>query len=110
MESGIVKVIAPIDDTPAAKAGVKSGDYIVKINGEQVQGKTLMEAVNLMRGPVGSSIEITIRRKGLKKAKIIKIVREVIQVKSVDSKLVKNKIGYLRLKTFNENNWSKSWR
>ena len=103
MESGIVKVIAPIDDTPAAKAGVKSGDYIVKINGEQVQGKTLMEAVNLMRGPVGSSIEITIRRKGLKKAKIIKIVREVIQVKSVDSKLVKNKIGYLRLKTFNEN-------
>ena len=78
MEAGVVKVIAPIDDTPAARAGVKAGDYIVQIDGEQVQGKTLMEAVNLMRGPVGSAIEITIRRKGLKRAKIIKIVREVI--------------------------------
>ena len=106
MESGVVKVISPIDDTPASKAGVKSGDYIVRINGEQVQGKTLMEAVNLMRGPIGSSIEITIRRKGLKKAKIIKIIREVIEVKSVDYKLVKNNIGYLRLKTFNENSSS----
>ena len=106
MESGVVKVITPIDDTPASKAGVKSGDYIVRINGEQVQGKTLMEAVNLMRGPIGSSIEITIRRKGLKKAKIIKIIREVIEVKSVDYKLVKNNIGYLRLKTFNENSSS----
>ena len=75
MEAGVVKVISPIDDTPAAKAGVKAGDYIVKINGEQVQGKTLMEAVNLMRGPVGTAIEITIRRKSLKKAKIIKIIR-----------------------------------
>ena len=73
MEAGIVKVITPIDDTPASKIGVKAGDYIVRINGEQVQGKTLMEAVNLMRGPVGSSIEITIRRKGLIKAKIFKI-------------------------------------
>ena len=72
MESGVVKVITPIDDTPASKAGVKAGDYIVRINGEQVQGKTLMEAVNLMRGPVGSTIKITIRRKGLKKAKIFK--------------------------------------
>ena len=106
MESGVVKVITQIDDTPASKAGVKSGDYIVRINGEQVQGKTLMEAVNLMRGPIGSSIEITIRRKGLKKAKIIKIIREVIEVKSVDYKLVKNNIGYLRLKTFNENSSS----
>ena len=106
MESGVVKVITPIDDTPASKAGVKSGDYIVRINGEQVQGKTLMEAVNLMRGPIGSSIEITIRRKSLKKAKIIKIIREVIEVKSVDYKLVKNNIGYLRLKTFNENSSS----
>jgi len=61
MEAGVVKVITPIDDTPASRVGVKAGDYIVKINDEQVQGKTLMEAVNLMRGPVGSSIEITIR-------------------------------------------------
>jgi len=103
MEAGVVKVITPIDDTPASRAGVKAGDYIVRINGEQVQGKTLMEAVNLMRGPVGTFIEITIRRKGLKKAKIIKIKREIIEIRSVVSKQVKNKIGYLRLRAFNEN-------
>ena len=103
MESGVVKVIAPIDDTPASKAGIKAGDYIVRINGEQVQGKTLMEAVNMMRGPVGSSIEITIRRKGFKKAKIFKITREIIEIKSVISKLIEGEIGYLRLRAFNEN-------
>ena len=106
MEAGVVKVITPIDDTPAAKAGVKAGDYIVRINGEQVQGKTLMEAVNLMRGAVGTSIEITIRRKGLKKAKIIKIIREVIEVRSVISKQIQNKVGYLRLRAFNQNSGS----
>ena len=103
MESGVVKVISPIDDTPASKAGVKAGDYIVRINGKQVQGKTLMEAVNLMRGPVGTDIEITIRRKGLKKAKVIKITREIIEIRSVVSKQVDNKVGYLRLRAFNEN-------
>ena len=103
MESGVVKVITPIDDTPAARAGVKAGDYIVKINDIQVQGKTLMEAVNLMRGPVGTSIKITIRRKGLKKAKIFEITREIIEIKSVVSKLIDNDIGYLRLRAFNEN-------
>ena len=103
MEAGVVKVISPIDDTPASRAGVKAGDYIVRINGEQVQGKTLMEAVNLMRGPIGTSIEITIRRKGLKKAKVIKITREIIEIKSVVSKQVENKIGYLRLRAFNKN-------
>jgi len=103
MEAGVVKVISPIDDTPAAKAGVKAGDYIVQINGKQVQGKTLMEAVNLMRGPVGTSIEITIRRKSLKKAKVIKIIREIIEVRSVVSKQIQNRIGYLRLRAFNEN-------
>ena len=103
MELGVVKVVTPIDDTPASRAGVKSGDFIVRINGEQVQGKTLTEAVNLMRGPVGSSIEITIRRKGLKKAKIFKITREVIEIQSVTSKLIDKKIGYLRLRAFNEN-------
>ena len=76
MEGGVVKVISPIDDTPAAKAGVKAGDYIVQIDGIQVQGKTLMEAVNLMRGPVGTPIEITIRRKGKKKSIVLKIIRE----------------------------------
>ncbi len=103
MESGVVKVITPIDDTPASRAGVKAGDYIVRINNEQVQGKTLMEAVNLMRGPVGTSIEITIRRKGLKKAKIIKIIREIIEIKSVVAELIEEDIGYLRLRAFNEN-------
>ena len=106
MESGVIIVIAPIDDTPASKAGIKAGDYIVKINGEQVQGKTLMEAVNLMRGPVGTSIEITVRRKGLRKAKIFKITREIIEIKSVISKIVDNKVGYLRLRAFNENSSS----
>ena len=103
MEAGVVKVIAPIDDTPASRAGIKAGDYIVKINAEQVRGKTLMEAVNLMRGPVGSSIEITVRRKGLRKAKIFKITREIIEIQSVVSKLVDNKVGYLRLRAFNQN-------
>jgi carboxyl-terminal processing protease len=103
MEAGVVKVITPIDDTPASRAGIKAGDYIVRINGDQVQGKSLMEAVNLMRGPVDSSIEITIRRKGLKKAKIFKIKREIIEIKSVVSKLIESEIGYLRLRAFNEN-------
>ena len=103
MESGVVKVITPIDDTPASRAGIKAGDYIVRIDGKQVRGKTLMEAVNLMRGPVGTSIEITVRRKNLSKAKIFKITREVIEIKSVVSKLVDDKVGYLRLRAFNEN-------
>ena len=110
MEAGVVKVITPIDDTPASRAGVKAGDYIVKINGEQVRGKTLMEAVNLMRGPVGTSIEITIRRKGLKKAKIFKITREIIEIKSVISKLVDNKVGYLRYYRFYFNNFSTNFK
>ncbi len=103
MESGVVKVITPIDDTPAYRAGIKAGDYIVRIDGEQVQGKTLMEAVNLMRGPQGTSIEITVRRKGLRKAKIFKITREIIEIKSVVSKTFEDKVGYIRLRAFNEN-------
>ena len=67
MEAGVVKVISPIDDTPAAKAGIKAGDFIVKIGKEQVQGKSLLEAVKLMRGPVGTSIDLTVRRKNIKK-------------------------------------------
>jgi carboxyl-terminal processing protease len=95
MESGVVKVITPIDDTPAANAGIKSGDYIVRINGQQVQGKTLTEAVDLMRGPVGSEIKLTIRRRNEKKALEFKIKRAVIEVKSVEAKIIgeENKIG-----------------
>ena len=103
MEAGVVKVISPIDDTPAAKAGIKAGDYIVKINGEQVQGKSLMEAVKMMRGPINSKINLTIRRKGEKKALEKTIIREIIQVKSVEAKMIKENIGYLRLKSFNNN-------
>jgi carboxyl-terminal processing protease len=103
MEAGVVKVISPIDNTPASKAGLKAGDYIVKIEDTQVQGKTLMEAVDLMRGPVGSSIEITVRRRGVKKSLIFNITREIIQVQSVKSELMDNNIGYIRLTSFNEN-------
>ena len=105
MEAGVVKVIAPIEDTPASKAGIKAGDYIIKINDIQVQGKSLMEAVKLMRGPVGSSIKLTVRRKSIKKALDFSIVREIIEVKSVDAKILgkKKNIGYLKLKSFNEN-------
>ena len=103
MEAGVVKVISPIDNSPAYRAGVKAGDYIVKINNIQVQGKTLTEAVDLMRGPIGSEIEITIRRIGKKKSFVYKIKREVIEIKSVKAKYIDEEIGYLRLTSFNEN-------
>ncbi len=103
MEAGVVKVISPIDDTPASKAGIKAGDYIVKINGTQVQGKTLTEAVDLMRGPVGSGIDLTVRRRGEKKALTFNIIREIIEIQSVKSDLLNNNIGYIRLTSFNDN-------
>ncbi|MDC3158218.1 S41 family peptidase [Candidatus Pelagibacter sp.] len=103
MEAGVVKVISPIDDTPASKAGIKAGDYIVKINNIQVQGKSLSEAVDLMRGPVGSAIELTVRRRGFKKALTFNITREIIEVQSVKSDLLDNNIGYIRLTSFNDN-------
>ena len=103
MEAGVVKVISPIDDTPASKAGIKAGDFIVKIDNTQVQGKSLSEAVDLMRGPVGSSIELTVRRRGEKKALIFEVTREIIQIKSVKADLLDQNIGYLRLTSFNEN-------
>tara|TARA_B100001057_G_scaffold496452_1_gene597979 strand:+ start:970 stop:2106 length:1137 start_codon:yes stop_codon:yes gene_type:complete len=105
MEAGVVKVISPIDDTPAAKAGIKAGDYIVKIGKEQVQGKSLLEAVKLMRGPVGTSIDLTVRRKNVKKPLEFKIIRKIIEVKSVSSKIIgkEKNLGYIRLKSFNEN-------
>ena len=103
MEAGVVKVISPIDDSPASKAGIKAGDYIVKINNIQVQGKSLTEAVELMRGPIGSEINITIRRVGVKKALNFKIKRAVIEVASVKSEIKNKNIGYIRLTSFNEN-------
>ena len=106
MEAGVVKVISPLDESPAYRVGVKAGDYIVKINEHQVQGKTLIEAVDLMRGSVGSDIEITVRRKGVKKAIIFKITREIIKIQSVKSKKIDDSIGYIRLSAFNENSSS----
>ena len=105
MESGVVKVISPIDDTPAAKAGIKAGDYIVKIGKEQVQGKSLLEAVKLMRGPVGTSIELTVRRKNVKKPLEFNIVRKIIEIQSVSASIIgkEKNLGYIRLKSFNEN-------
>ncbi len=94
MEAGVVKVISPIDDTPASRAGLKAGDYIVKINDVQVQGKSLSEAVDLMRGP---------RRRGERKALTFNIIREVIQVQSVKSEIIDENIGYIRLTSFNDN-------
>ena len=105
MEAGVVKVISAIDDTPAARAGIKSGDYIVKIGNVQVQGKSLLEAVKLMRGPVGTSINLTVRRKNIKKPLEFNVTRKIIEIKSVSSKIIgidKN-LGYIRLKSFNEN-------
>ena len=98
MEAGVVKVISPIDDTPAAKAGIKAGDYIVKIGKEQVQGKSLMEAVKLMRGPVGTSIDLTVRRKNIKKSLEFKITRRIIEIQSVISRIVgkDKKLAYIR--------------
>ena len=103
MEFGVVKVISPIDNTPAEEAGVKAGDYIVKINDIQVQGKTLTEAVELMRGPVGSTIKITVRRQNVKKAIIFNITREIIKIESVKTKIIEDTVGYIRLTSFNEN-------
>ena len=103
MEAGVIKVITPMDDSPAAEAGVKAGDYIVKINDIQVQGKSLSEAVDIMRGPVGTDIEITVRRRGERKALIFNITREKIKVASVKSEILDNQTGYLRLTSFNEN-------
>ncbi len=103
MEAGVVKVISPIDNSPAEEVGVKAGDYIVKIDDVQVQGKTLSEAVELMRGPVGSDIEITVRRRGERKALIFTITREIIQVASVKSEIKNDQTAYIRLTSFNEN-------
>ncbi len=102
MEEGLVKVVAPIDDTPAARAGVRAGDIITQLDGEQVQGLSLNQAVDKMRGPVNSPITLTIKREGAAEPLQIKIVRDTIRIKSVRSREEGGDIGYLRITQFNE--------
>src|SRR4030095_2624792 len=102
MEENILKVVTPIDDTPAAKAGVLSGDVIVALDGEQVQGMTLQQAVEKMRGPINSPIVLRVTRKGTADPIDIKITRDVIKIKSVRSKKQGDDVGYIRITQFTE--------
>src|SRR5690348_15416993 len=102
MEDGLIKVVAPIDDTPAQKAGVLANDLITKLDDEQVQGLTLNQAVEKMRGPVNTKIKLTIMRKGQDKPVEISLTRDVIRVKSVRSRVEGDDVGYIRLSQFNE--------
>ena len=101
MENGLVKVVSPIDDTPAFRAGLQAGDYITRLDGEQVMGLTLSEAVERMRGPVGSDISLTIRRKGVEAPIEVKITRAVIKIRSVRGR-VEEDAAYLRITSFTE--------
>ena len=102
MEDGLVKVVAPIDDTPAAKAGVMANDIITQLDDENVQGLTLNQAVDKMRGPVNTKIKLTIMRKGSDKPIQVSIMRDVIRVKSVRSHPEGDDVGYIRITQFNE--------
>ncbi|MCB1562739.1 MAG: S41 family peptidase [Alphaproteobacteria bacterium] len=102
MENGVVKVVSPIDDTPAFRAGVQAGDYIVQIDGEPVMGLTLGEAVDKMRGKVGTEIELLISREGAEGPIEMTLVRDVIKIRSVRHR-VEGKAGYIRITTFNQN-------
>jgi carboxyl-terminal processing protease len=102
MEDGLVKVVAPMDDTPAAKAGIRSGDLISHVNGEAVQGLTLEQAVKKMKGPVNTSTRLKIIRKGAESPIEVSIQREIIRVRSVRYRTEGGDIGYVRITTFNE--------
>ncbi len=102
MEKGVVKVVSPIDDTPAAKAGVQAGDLIIKLDGKPVRGLTLNQAVDKMRGKVGEPIVITVLRKGVKEPFDIKIIRDIIRIRSVKHSIEGGDIGYIRITSFNE--------
>ncbi len=100
MESGFVKVVSPIDDTPAQKAGVKAGDLIIKLNEKPVKGMSLGDAVKIMRGEAGKPVDLTIIREGADAPLKITVVRDIIKVKSVKTKLVEKNYGYLRISSF----------
>ncbi|MEE9351278.1 MAG: S41 family peptidase [Thiotrichaceae bacterium] len=103
MENGFVKVISPIDDTPAERAGVEAGDIIIRLNDEQVKGKTLSDSVKIMRGKVGEPITLTVVREGENKPLKIKIIRDIIKIKSVKQRLLEANYGYLRIVSFQSN-------
>lgn len=102
MEDGLIKVVTPIDDTPAAKAGVLANDLITKLDDDQVQGLTLNQAVEKMRGPVNTKIKLTIMRKGADKPIVVTLTRDVIRVRAVRSKVEDGDVGYIRMTQFNE--------
>jgi carboxyl-terminal processing protease len=102
MENGVVKVVSPIEDTPAAKAGLMSGDLITALDKEQIQGLTLQEAVEKMRGPVNSPITLTIVRKGVEDPFDVKVTRDVIHINPVKYNAEGDDVGYIRITTFNE--------
>jgi carboxyl-terminal processing protease len=102
MEDGLIKVVAPIDDTPAAKAGILANDLITKLDDDQVQGMTLNQAVEKMRGPVNTTVKLTIMRKGQAKPLELSLTREVIRVRSVRSRMEGNDVGYIRMSQFTE--------
>jgi carboxyl-terminal processing protease len=97
-----ITVISPIDDTPGARAGIKAGDKIIEVNGESTEGFTTMDAVNLIRGKVGTSVNLTIRRESVQKPLHFDITRGIIQLESVKSKVIENHIGYIRISSFSE--------
>lgn len=103
MDQGLVKVVSPIFDTPAYRAGVQSGDYITHLNDEAIIGLTLNEAVDKMRGKVGTPIKLTIRREGTAEPIILTLVRDIIKIESVKFEMIGNDIGYVRITTFNQN-------
>ena len=103
LEDGLVKVVAPIDDTPAAKAGVQAGDLIAKLDDEDVKGMTLSQAVEKMRGAVATPIKLTVIRKGQDKPLELTLVRDIINIKSVRARVESDDIAYIRITSFSEN-------
>ncbi len=102
-EDGFVKVVSPIDDTPASRAGIKTGDLIIKVGDKSLKDLNINEAVKLMRGTPGTNVEITIVRKQLKKPLVLEITRQIIISKGIKSTLFEKNIGYLRLASFQSN-------
>src|SRR5215211_5917270 len=106
MEEGLVKVVTPIDETPAARAGIMANDIITQIDDEQVQGLTLNQAVEKMRGPVNTSVKLTVQRKERKEPLEVKLTRETIRIRPVRARVEGGDIGYLRISQFNEQTYN----